>query len=439
MILADIRPFRGITYNSERVDGLRHVVGPPEDIPSHEQAEAIVAGRPYHAVRLEMSDPGPGECFTHASVLFRSWLRDGILVQSDHPAFYVHEHEFSFGGERKVRCGVFAALQLAEYRERVVLPHENTLPHNVELRTELLRDVRANLSAVYTLTEDRGTLEAMFAGITSGPPDQSGVDELGGMHRIWTVTNPSSVRNLREAVARLPLYIADGHHRYAAALRYRDELRRAGYDFPQADWTLAYITHVRDPGVLVLPIHRVITSIGNARWEDLRRKLIRYYDTSRVTLSSENPVADLEQAVAELGRTAEPLTYLILEPGAQSLLRLHLRDWDAVCDLIPDTAGDTASHLDVTVFDCVVLRDILGLDNAQVEANVDFTNDVSTAYEEVRSGQADFAGFVRPTPLATLLNVARSGGRMPQKSTYFYPKIPIGLLMRDLLDVQEEE
>jgi len=132
------------------------------------------------------------------------------------------------------------------------------------------------------------------------------------------------------------------------------------------------------------------------------------------------------------------LTYLILEPVARSLLRLHLRDWDAVCDLIPDTAGATASHLDVTVFDCVVLRDILGFDNPQVETNVDFSQDALTAYEEVRSGQAVFAGFVRPTPLATLLNVARSGGRMPQKSTYFYPKIPIGLLMRDLLDVEEE-
>ena len=189
--------------------------------------------------------------------------------------------------------------------------------------------------------------------------------------------------------------------------------------------------------MIVLPIHRVVESLAGARWDDFRRKLIWYYDTISVPLSTDNAVAELEQAVSELGRTGEPLTYLILEPGAQGLLRLHLRDWDAVCDLIPDTAGDTASHLDVTVFDCVVLLDILGFDSREVEANVDFTKDVSTAFEEVHSGKAVFAGFVRPTPLTTLLAVARAGGRMPQKSSYFYPKIPIGLLMRDLLDETE--
>ncbi len=436
--MAEIRPFRGITFDSARVGGLRQVVGPPEDIPSHSLAEALVEGRPHHAVRLEMSDPGPGECFRQAANLFRSWLAEGILVQSENRAFYVHEHEFNFGGDRLVRRGVFAALQLCDYAERIVLPHENTMPHNVEIRTELLRDVKANLSSVYTLIEDRGKLEAMLKHVTTGPADEEGVDSVGGYHRLWAVTNPSSVRNLRDAVARHPLFIADGHHRYVAALNYRDELRSAGFDYPQAGWTLAYITYVDDPGVLVLPIHRVVTSLGEARWEDFRRRLMWYYDTTSVPLSSDNAGAELEQAVSELGRIGEPLTYLILEPGAQSMLRLHLRDWDAVCDLIPDTAGDTASHLDVTVFDCVVLRDILGFDSRMVEANVDFTKDVSTAFEDVRSGSAVFAGFVRPTPLSTLLAVAHAGGRMPQKSSYFYPKIPIGLLMRDLLDENEE-
>ncbi len=436
--MAEIRPFRGIRFNTARVGGLKDVVGPPEDVPSPEQAKAIVDGHPYHAVRLEMSDPGPGECFDRSSHLFRTWLQNGILDQSEHPAFYVHEHGFDFGGQRLVRRGVFAALQLADYDERIVLPHENTLPHNVEIRTELLRSVKANLSSVYTLIEDHGTLEAMLTNVTSGPPDEAGIDGVGGMHRIWAVTNPSSIRNVRDAVLDHPLYIADGHHRYAAALNYRDELRRSGFDYPQADWTLAYITYVDDPGVIVLPIHRLIRSLGEANWEDVRRWLTRYYDTSSIPLSADKGEAELEQAISTLNRDEEPLTYLILEPGARNLLRLHLRDWDAVCDLIPDTAGTTASHLDVTVFDCVVLRDILGFDNRKVEANVEFTKDVGPAFAAVRDGHAIFAGFVRPTQLSTLLSVARAGGRMPQKSTYFYPKIPIGLLMRDLLDDLEE-
>ncbi len=437
--MAEIRPFRGITYDTGAVGGLREVVGPPEDVPSPEQAAVIVEGHPHHAVRLEMSDPGPGECFVCASNLFRSWLDQGVLQQSETPGFYVHEHEFSFDGERRVRRGVFAALQLAEYSERVVLPHENTMAHNVEIRTELLRAVRSNLSSVYTLIEDRGKLEAMIGTVVGGPPDQEGDDSVGGYHRIWAVTNPSSVRNLRDAVAKHQLFIADGHHRYVAALRYRDELRRAGLDYPQADWTLAYITYVDDPGVLVLPIHRVVQSLDGEEWENIRARLVRYYDTSSIKLSAENAEAELEKAIEDLNRDEEPLSYLILEPGGERLLRLHLRDWDAVCDLIPDTAGATASHLDVTVFDCVVLRDVLGFSNEQVENNVEFTNDVGVAFDEVRSGRAVFAGLVRPTSLSTVLTVARAGGRMPQKSTYFYPKIPIGLLMRDLLDDGELE
>ena len=435
--MANIRPFRGIRFDAQRTGGLRQVVGPPEDIPSPEEAAAIVEGRPHHAVRLEMSDPGPGECFLQAANLFRTWLSEGILVQSQEAGFYVHEHEFSFAGERRIRRGVFAALQLADYNERIVLPHENTMPHNVEIRTELLRDVRANLSSVYTLIEDRGKLEAILKNITRGPANEEGVDDVGGNHRLWTVTNPSSVRNLRDAVARHPLLIADGHHRYVAALNYREELRQARFDYPQADWTLAYITYVDDPGVQVLPIHRVVRSLDETSWGAFRRRLARYYETKTIPLSDENALSDVEDAVSELARTGEPLTYLLLEPGARKLIRLHLRDWDAVCDLIPDSAGNTSSHIDVTVFDCVVLRDILGLDGRQVEANVDFTKDVSIAFEEVQSGAAVFAGFVRPTPLSTLLSVARAGGRMPQKSTYFFPKIPIGLLMRDLLDDSE--
>lgn len=437
--MANIRPFRGITFDTARVGGLSEVIGPPEDIPSHEQATAIVAGRPYHAVRLEMSDPGPGECFHRASRYFRQWLSDGILHQRTTPAFYVHEHEFDFGGQRLRRRGVFTALELSDYAERVVLPHENTMPHNVEVRTELLRDVRANLSAVYTLVDDDGSLAATFSTVSAGPPDIEGIDDIGGYHRLWVMTNPSSIRNLRDALAHRPLYIADGHHRYAAALNYRAELDRECFDNPQADWTLAYIAGVQDEGVLVLPIHRVIKSLGHYSWDDLRLELDDYFEIQPIVLPAENAHDEVGRAVKQLAAEKDDLTYVIVEPQGRRLLRARLRDWNAVAGCIPADAGATASHLDVTVLDCVLLYKTLDFDQRQTEEHVEFTQDALAAYDMVRSGEAVFAAFVRPTPLATLLAVARSGGRMPQKSTYFYPKIPIGLLMRDLLDEREAE
>ena len=436
--MANIRPFRGITFDTARVGGLSEVVGPPEDIPSHDQAAAIVAGHPYHAVRLEMSDTGPGECFHRAARCFRQWLSDGILQQSQESAFYVHEHEFDFAGERRRRRGVFAAVELTDYAERVVLPHENTMPHNVEVRTELLRDVRANLSAVYTLVEDDGKLEAALNAVSSRQPDISGDDDVGGFHRLWAITNPSSIRNLRDALARRPLYMADGHHRYAAALNYRGELDRQGFDNGQADWTLAYLADINDDGVLVLPIHRVVKSLGAYNWDEMKSEMEVYFDILSIDLPEDNAEEYVTRAVSDLSDQTDDLAYLILEPGARTLLQVKLRDWNSVAGCIPADAGATASHLDVTVLDCVILYKILEFDSRQVEKNVEFTQDALTAYDFVRSGKAVFAAFVRPTPLSTLLNVARAGGRMPQKSTYFYPKIPIGLLMRDLLDDDEE-
>ena len=435
--MANIRPFRGITFDTARVGGLSEVVGPPEDIPSHDQATAIVAGHPYHAVRLEMSDPGPGECFHRAARCFRQWLSDGILQQSQESAFYVHEHEFDFAGERRRRRGIFAALELTNYAERVVLPHENTMPHNVEVRTELLRDVRANLSAVYTLVEDDGKLEAALNAVSSRQPDISGDDDVGGFHRLWAITNPSSIRNLRDALAHRPLYMADGHHRYAAALNYRDELDRQGFDNAQADWALAYLTDVNDDGVLVLPIHRVVKSLGAYNWDELKSEMSIYFDVLSIDLPEDNAAEYVTRAVSELSEHNQDLAYLILEPGARTLLQVKLRDWNTVAGCIPADAGPSASHLDVTVLDCVILYKILEFDSRQVEKHVDFIQDALMAYDLVRSGNAVFAAFVRPTPLSTLLDVARAGGRMPQKSTYFYPKIPIGLLMRDLLDESE--
>lgn len=439
--MAEIRPFRGILYNTERVGGLATVVGPPEDVRSREQAEAIVAGHPYHAVRLETPDLGPVECFGHAETCFRRWLEQGILTQSSRPAFYAHEHTFIYAGERRSRRGVFAALRLAEPEERIVLPHEGTLPHYVELRTALLRQLQANLSAVYTLIADQGKMAATMRQITAAPADIEGTDSEGGHHRIWEISGTAQIWALRDAVARQPLFIADGHHRYAAALAYRDELLAAGLDPGPADWVLAYIADATDLGILVLPIHRVVRGLGGRDWPGVRRCLERYFASDELPLPPEPDAATaiIEDALAELGEQGGLPGYLLVAPGGERLLKLRLRDWAAVEPLMPPSAGPLASHLDVTVLDAVVLRHILGFDLTAIEEQIEFTRDPVAAYDAVRVGQAVFAALVRPTPLQSLLTVARSGARMPQKSTYFYPKIPIGLLMRDLCDLGEEE
>ncbi|HET9015358.1 MAG TPA: DUF1015 domain-containing protein [Thermomicrobiaceae bacterium] len=432
--MADIRPFRAVRYDPARVGGLGAVMGPPEDIPSAEHARAIAEGHPYHPVRLEMHDVPADASFAGAGRLLRQWLREGVLVRDHRPAVYVYEQEYAYGDERRNRCGFFATLPLSEPEAGVVLPHERVLPQNLDLRIELLRDIRANLSAVYLLIKDDGWIGRTLAEIVANPPDLSGEDDEGGVHRLWVVDDPQAIRELREAAAGQPLYIADGHHRYAAALAYRDELRQRHGQAGRADDVLVYVADVADPGILVLPIHRVVGALGGLAWGEVVARLERYFDLQQCPFTSLASRCTLETAVSRLARADGPPTYLLLGAGGEALVEARLRDWAAIEPLLPPEVSPLTRRLDVTVLDAVVLRQVLGIEPAEVEQRVEFTPDVAQAARAVGDGEAALAAFVRPTPLAALLAVARAGERMPQKSTYFYPKVPIGLVIHDFDD-----
>ena len=427
--MAEIRPFRGVRYDTVRVGGLRAVIGPPEDIPSNEWAQALTAGRPYHSVRLEMHDPDTTDRFAAAGERFRQWLREGVLVRDEQPAFYAYEHEYLLGNTRRRRRGFFAALRLADPADGVVLPHEETLPHNVAVRLALLRGIRANLSAVYTLVEDEGRLARILDAVMAAPPAESGLDDEGGCHRLWVVTDPSVIAALQATVAGRPLYIADGHHRYTAALIYRDERRAATGDAGAAEYVLTHIASVEDPGIMVMPIHRVVRVLNGSTWDEVVGHLREHFSVSQAPLPPEDPASGVAAQIARLDALGGPPAYLLLEPGARRLTTLRVRQWDQVEHVLPQEASGLTRHLDATVADAVVLRHVLGIDEGSLEERVDFTPNVAQAVSETRAGTAAAALFVRPTRLRTLLAVAGAGERMPQKSTYFYPKIPIGLVV----------
>lgn len=429
--LAEIRPFRGVRYDTGRVGGLREVIGPPEDIPSNDWALALTAGHPYHSVRLEMRDPRTTDRFAAAGERFRAWLREGVLVRDDRPAFYAYEHEYELGGARRCRRGFFAALRLTDPEDGVVRPHEGTLPHNVDLRLSLLRGIRANLSAVYTLVEDEGRLGKILARVMATPPAESGFDDEGGLHRIWAVSDPATIAELQAAVSGRTLYIADGHHRYAAALRYRDERRRATGDAGAAEYVLTHIASVDDPGIVVLPIHRVVRSLDHHGWGEVVAHLGRHFSVTEEPLPPGDPARGIAAQIARLDAAGGLPAYLMLAPGARRLATLRVRDWDEVEPVLPRDASALTRHLDATVADAVVLRHVLGINGGSLEDRVEFTPDVDLALAETRAGTAATALFVRPTRLSTLLAVAGTGEQMPQKSTYFYPKIPIGLVVYD--------
>lgn len=431
-ILADIRPFRGIRFDVDQVGGLNAVIGPPEDIPSDERARVFTRNRPYNSVQLEMRDPSRPSQFTEAGCRFRQWLADGILRRDDRPGFYVYEHTFTWQGERRRQRGFFGALRLTPPEEGVVLPHENVLPENLGIRVALLRGIEANLSAVYTLIEDEGRIAAALDRVVQAEPDVAGKDDDGSLHRLWVVHDQDIIDTLQAGAAGRELFIADGHHRYAAALAYQKEQGAGANGERPVDRVLTFVVPTSDPGVMILPIHRLVRDLTPAAWTEARARLERVFDIEERRVAPVDVAATVRTAFDELAGCSALPAFVVLEPGGERLLTICLRDWESIEPLLPNGSSELTRRLDVTVLDAVVLRAGLGIDDSTLERRVEFSPDAAGLCFQVQAGTTGAAFFLRPTPLESLLAVARAGDRMPQKSTYFYPKIPIGLVMRDL-------
>lgn len=428
---ADARPFRGLRYHLPQVGDLGAVLGPPDDVLSRPAALALAAAHPRHSLYLEVPDPD-GAHFTEAAARLRRWQAEGVLRFDPAPAFYLYEHRYRFNGEGYRRLGVFAALRLDEPGRRSVLPHESITPAVLAQRLALLRTARANLSAVYALAPASGRLAALLREIATAEPATVTARTEAGTHRLWALAEPPAIEAVRRVLSGTPVVIADGHHRYAAARRYRQELRQAGREPGPADFVLAHIADADDPGILVRPIHRVVRTLGGVSWPEFLAHLRHHFAIESIDLPAPGDAAAVEAAVRALAGERGLPVFLALAPDASELLRLRLPDWSAADGLLPPQRSETYRQLDATVFESVILQHLLGLDGALRETGVEFTPEVGEAVRLVSRFKGCAAFFLRPTPLQDVLAVAQAGEVMPPKSTYFYPKIPLGLVFYDL-------
>ena len=434
--MAMIRPFQGIRYDIERVGGLQQVIGPAAEIPPGEGAEDVEADRPYTAIRLQTPDPGMPPTFGEAGALFRRWLADGILIREPKPACYLYEHEFTYQGKRRLSRGLFAALRLPNGGTAEVIPHERIFHQQIDGHIALLQQVQANLNPLFTLVEDNGELTAILHRIAmEREPDESGTDDTSDRHRLWVIDQPGTIEALIRAIEHRPLFIADGHHRFAAALAYRDRLLEESTKPGPAGNILIYIAGAADTGALVLPIHRLVRSLGTRSWPQVRERLARDFEIEERQLRGTDAISELRELVAGLAAAENP-AYVLLKPGGERLLFLRLRDRSRVLQRFP---GRASAHLpDVTLLDTLILRDAFGFAPNEIEARVSFTPDLPVSAEAVQDGLAVAAIFVSPLSLPMLLTITRNGGQLPSKSTYFYPKIPTGLVFHDLANGERE-
>lgn len=431
--MADVRPFRALRYDPAVAGDPARLIAPPYDVIGPEEQRRLYAASPYNVVRLEYGEERAGDApghdrYARAAADLRRWREEGALVLDEHPRFYVYEQEFTHEGRRRRRA-LLAVVRLEPWERGVILPHERTLPRPKEDRLRLLRSVRTNVSPVFGLYRNRSALGELIE--PEGSPLLEATTPDGQRHRLLVVPHDRE-RAIREAFASRAIYIADGHHRYETALAYRDERRAQATRWTGEEpenFVLMALVAADDSGLVVLPTHRLLRPPVVPH--DLAARLSRFFDIEDVTPKSWDGTALLRllARLAAAGRETVAFGALGLEEQRYHLLRLL--SFEAVEPLLPPDKPAVWRRLDVAVLQHVVLKACLGIDESAVAAGevVSYTEDAEQARAAVERGRARLAFLLNPTPVDQILAVADAGERMPQKSTYFYPKLATGLAL----------
>jgi uncharacterized protein (DUF1015 family) len=399
-------------------------------------AGRLRAGNPRNVVHLELG-PGPADPtardnrYVRAAATLEHWIADGILRRDATPCFYVYEQTFLHGGRTHRRLAFFAAVSLSPWEARAVLPHEVTLAMPKADRTALLEATRANISPIYALC-DGGLpgVTALLGVAAERPPDAEATDQAGEGHRLWVVPNPSLLSTVTRDLAARPLYIADGHHRYETALAYAQK-QGDDRDPEGAGYVLMAITPVDDPGLVVLPTHRLLRDLESGRLEDA---LAHLDDVFAVRVVDDVPPAT--SLLAALAEAAHDRPFGLYTPGLARLLHARPSSREGMQSLEP------APHtLDVALLQQLFFEELLGLtaDDVRCQRYVDYTRDADEALRLVDDGSHQAAVLLNGTPPTAVLEIACAGAQMPQKSTYFYPKLATGLVLRRLTSVASRQ
>ena len=418
-----IRPFRALRYDVSKVS-LARVIVPPYDVIAAADREGFYARDPHNAIRLELTRRVEDEArtdYTGVRDTLEDWTRSGVLVQDARPALYALRQSFRGpDGKTHVRDGFFGLLHLEDYARRSVRPHERTLEGPKADRLKLLRAAHANLSSVFLLYEDREEeLLRRLAPALEAEPLAAARDEAGATHRLARIEDPALIESVREFLGPRPLVIADGHHRYETALAYRDEQRAAtpgaGDDAP-FEWILAYFANAFAPGSLLLPIHRLILRGSRPSDREWAERLPGW-SCETVALASAQELPGL------LASRLAPLRdrHAFAADDASGRLRVFSRS----------RAAGPAGELSVRVIHREVIEGVFGLDERAVrEGAIDYPKSALQTALDLRAGRGVVALYLNPLAPEDVFRVTAAGEVLPQKSTFFYPKLPTGLVFR---------
>ncbi len=439
--MAEIKPLRGIRYDDQKFAGeLGDLLAPPYDVIDDAEQAALYAKHPNNVVRLDLNQIRPEDHaednrYTRSRRHLMDWLAQGVLKVESDAALYVHDQEFDDGkGGRALRRGFIGRVRLAEYDEKIVLPHERTLRGPKVDRLELMKATEANLSQVFLLYSDPE--RAVDAALDAARGDEPAIDVTtpdGIRHRLWPVTDAAAISTVEAFFTDEALLIADGHHRYETALAYRDFRRglaeTGGPDAPY-EFVTSFFVNMNDPGLLVFPTHRVLHSVEGFDAAALIATLTAHADFD--VRAWDAPVGDGGAILTELeGLGEEAPSFALLVPGQEGATIVRFVG-GTDSEVFDAETPEEVRALDVAVLHEGIIDRLVGVDKAAQEAktNLRYKKKLPEAITEWSETEGvQLVVLMNATPVEQVDRVCRGGGKMPQKSTYCYPKILSGLVI----------
>jgi uncharacterized protein (DUF1015 family) len=436
--MAEIAGFKGLLFDPSRVE-MDKVLAPPYDVIDDAGRQELAELDDKNCVRIILPE-ARGEAdarYTHARQLLESWTEEGTLVQDAQPALYRYHQVFSrreLGDKPVTRRGFIAAVRLHDFDERVILRHERTLKGPKVDRLKLWESTRTHLSQIFTLYSDpTAAVDSLFSEAEESAPTIEGTTADGTKHLLWRVSDPAVLQAVSAAMDDKNLYIADGHHRYETMLALRDKLLAenptAG---PQSAlrFGMMFLANIDDPGLVVLPTHRLVHSVAGFDATKLRERLREYFVLSEVAGGARDAIG----LRAELAAAAQKGTsFALVMPGESVATILTLRS-----DVDLAAAGLAGSKetlsLDVTLLHGLVLEKILGIDRAAQEAqsSIHYVKHTQVALDRCAAGEGQACFLMNATPVSQIVAVSDADEVMPQKSTFFYPKIASGMVFNPI-------
>lgn len=440
--MARIIPFKGIFYNPDKIHNLGDVTIPPYDVISKQEQLDFHNRHPYNIVRLTLgkqaeNDTNINNWHARAAGFLNDWLSKNILVRDNSPSLYLTSVEFSSENKMITRYGLIALIGLEPFNRGIIIPHEKTFSRVTAERFELIKTCHANFSPIFGIYSDQNNILSLLKNAAGAKaPDMEFIDSHSLKHRLWRITDTSAHSHITDAMKEKKLLIADGHHRYETALKYRDWISEINPGFSAdhpANYVMMYLSSMEDPGLVILPAHRMLKDVQDSDLTTFIKKAGNYFEITTIPFNEKSRENARMQFISALRSNSSENIIGVFIKNRPEFYLLTLKA-QIMQQMFGKEISASLLKLDVTVLTRLVLMEILGFDQSMLDnvKSITYSSSEKQAIEEVASGRCDISFILNPTKIEQVRDIARQGLIMPRKSTYFYPKVITGQVINSM-------